>query len=156
MLKKISRRKGKASGGRFAIVASKYNRRFVDSMVKAAEAELKEAGAEGVQVIRVPGAFEIPAVASALAAMTDPGFDAIICLGVIIRGATSHADHIGSAVTSALVDLQVQRRKPMIHEVLVVADRAQARARCLDAENNRGSEAAQTALEMARVMASLA
>ena len=66
MLKKITKSSANASGTSFAIVASKYNGRYVDAMLKAAQRELKKAGAK-VRVIRVPGAFEIPAVASALA-----------------------------------------------------------------------------------------
>ena len=67
MLKAIKSRRLRAGGGRFAIVASRYNGRYVDSMVRAAVAELKRAGARAVQVVRVPGAYEIPLVAARLA-----------------------------------------------------------------------------------------
>lgn len=149
MLKKISPKTHHRVGGRFAIVASRYNRRYVDAMVRAAVRTLQGAGGS-VDVIRVPGAFEIPAVAAKLALAE--GFDALICLGVVLRGATTHAQHIGEAVTNALVLLQVTCQIPVIHEVLLLENEDQARERCLDPKHNRGIEAAQTALEMAAVM----
>jgi len=144
----------RASRGSFAIIASRYNARYVDAMVKAARQQLKKAGAKTVRVLRVPGAFEIPAVAARLAQST-PAWSAIICLGVILRGQTSHAQQIADAVSLSLAQLQIQRAIPVIHEVLLLENEAQAIVRCLDKEHNRGAEAAQTALEMARVMASL-
>lgn len=138
---------------RFAIVASKYNARFVDSMVEAAKQTLEKAKAASVKVVRVPGAFEIPVVAAALA--KEEGMSAIICLGVILRGETTHAQHIGEAVSHALAQIQVRKRVPIIHEVLLLENEAQAEARCLNPKHNRGVEAALTALEMARIMGSL-
>lgn len=154
MLAKSKKTKARAVGGRFVIVASKYNGRYVNSMLKAARAELAQAGAEEVKVVRVPGAYEIPVVAGALARQS-PRWDAIICLGVILRGATTHAQHIGDAVSLALAEVQVREGVPVIHEVLLFENVEQARVRCLDKDFNRGNEAAQTALEMARVMRSL-
>lgn len=154
MLTRSRKAKNKSVGGRFAIVASKYNGRYVNSMLRAARAELTGAGADEVKVVRVPGAYEIPVVAGALARQ-EPRWDAIICLGVIMRGATTHAQHIGDAVSLALAEVQVREGVPVIHEVLLFEDAGQAKVRCLDKEFNRGNEAAQTALEMARVMRSL-
>jgi 6,7-dimethyl-8-ribityllumazine synthase len=74
---------------------------------------------------------------------------------VIIRGETEHAGLIGAAVSASLARLQIEHGVPVIHEVLLLENEAQARARCLGRRHNRGAEAAQTALEMARVMASL-
>ncbi len=165
MLKPIKSRRLQAGAARFAIVASRYNGRYVDSMVRAATAELKRAGAKRVQVVRVPGAYEIPLVAVRLARTGSPlatrhtqhesPLGAIICLGVILRGETTHAAHIGEAVSRALMEIQVQHEVPVIHEVLLLENEAQARARCLDPKRNRGREAAQTALAMAQVMAGL-
>ena len=155
MLKKQAKSKGNsASGRRIAIVASRYNARYVNSMLRAAKAELTKAKAT-VEVVRVPGAFEIPAVASALALRLAKPVDAIVCLGVILRGETTHAEHIGQAVTDALMQLQVDRTLPVIHEVLLLENVDQAKKRCLDSGHNRGVEAAQTAIEMTRVMARL-
>lgn len=154
MLKTIARKKQKADEFRFAIIASRYNAVYVDGMLQEAEAELGRAGAAAVAVVRVPGAFEIPAVAAALAG-TKPAFSALICLGVILRGETTHAQHIGEAVSHALAQIQMTYRIPVIHEVLLLENEEQARARCLSREHNRGAEAAQTAIEMARTMDSL-
>jgi len=139
----------------FAIVASKYNAEYVDAMLSAAEATLRAAGAADVRVVRVPGAYEIPVVAARLARTKSPRFAAILCLGVILRGETTHAQHIGEAVSQALALIQVETEVPVIHEVLLLENRQQAEARCLDKDHNRGLEAAQTALEMAGIMASL-
>ena len=166
MLKPIKARAFRAGDARFAIVASQYNARYVEAMLKAAIAELKRAGATEVQVVRVPGAYEIPVVAARLARTASPHatrntqhaapLSAIICLGVILRGETVHAAHIGEAVSRALMEIQVEHEVPVIHEVLLLENEEQARARCLDPKRNRGREAAQTALAMAQVMAGLA
>jgi 6,7-dimethyl-8-ribityllumazine synthase len=152
MLKKVLSKKLSAEGRRFAIIASKYNARFVDAMLRAARAEILRAGGK-VEIIRVPGAYEIPVVAARLA--RSENYSGIICLGVILRGATTHAQHIGEAVSNALVQLQIQHEVPVIHEVLLLENVEQAKARCLGAKHNRGLEAAQTAIEMARVMSEI-
>ena len=159
MLKKVQVKKISAHGGTFAIVASTYNARYVDAMLRAAEAEILRAGGK-VQIVRVPGAYEIPVVAAKLAANSklktqNSKLSAILCLGVILRGATTHAQHIGEAVSNALVQIQITHEVPVIHEVLLLENAQQAVERCLDKKHNRGTEAAQTALEMARVMQSL-
>lgn len=138
-------------GGRFAIVASRYNAKYVDAMLRAAQAELKRAHAASIEIVRVPGAFEIPAVATRLAART-PQPSAILCFGVIFQGQTSHAQHIGWGVTHALAQIQTQYKLPVIHAVFVFEQEEHAKVRCLGKKHNRGREAAQTALEMARVM----
>lgn len=155
MLKKVQIRRLRAAEESFAIVASRYNARYVDAMVRAAVAELKRAGVKKIQVVRVPGAFEIPAVAATLAYEQTPRPSAIICLGVIFQGQTSHAQHIGWGVTHALAQIQLQHRIPVIHGVFIFEKEEQARVRCLGRKHNRGREAAQTALAMARVMARL-
>ena len=152
MLRKIQPKKVQTGGGLFAIVASRYNSEYVDAMLHAARAELLRAGAR-VRIVRVPGAFEIPAVAAKLA--HKPRYSAIICLGVIFQGETSHAQHIGDGVTHALAQIQVLHKIPVIHGVFVFEKVKHARVRCLGKKHNRGTEAAQTALEMARVMKQL-
>jgi 6,7-dimethyl-8-ribityllumazine synthase len=168
MLKPIKARMFRAGEGRFAIVASQYNGRYVEAMLAAAKVELEGAGAKEVQVVRVPGAYEIPVVVTRLARAGRAGpslkprsprgerpFSAIICLGVILRGETVHAAHIGEAVSRALMKIQLRYEVPVIHEVLLLENEEQARARCLDPKHNRGREAAQTALAMVQVMAKL-
>lgn len=150
MLKPVKTERLLASGGKFAIVASRYNELYVDAMLHAAREELLAAKAH-LRIIRVPGAFEIPAVAAKLA--SSGRYSAIICLGVIFQGETSHAQHIGLGVTHALAQIQVQHKVPVIHGVFVFEKQKQAKVRCLGVKHNRGTEAAQTALQMARVMA---
>jgi len=152
MLKTVQSNKSIRSTGTFAIVASQYNARYVDAMLRAAKSELLRAGGK-VRIVRVPGAYEIPVVAARLA--RSQKHSAILCLGVILRGATTHAQHIGEAVSDALMQIQIQHEVPVIHEVLLLENHQQAIERCLDKKHNRGIEAAQTALEMARVMAGL-
>jgi 6,7-dimethyl-8-ribityllumazine synthase len=153
MLRKIQQKKFRGRGGNFAIVASRYNARYVDSMLRAAKEELWKAEVSKIQIIRVPGAYEIPVAAKCLARIT-PKLSGILCLGIILRGETTHAAHIGEAVSHALMNIQIEHEIPVIHEVLLLENEEQAQARCLG-ENNRGTEAAQTALAMARVMENL-
>ena len=159
MLKRIKTATPRATGDFFAIVASRYNARYVDAMVRAAMAELKRARVKKIQVVRVPGAFEIPTVAAELAhasRITHHGpLSAIIYLSVIFQGQTSHAQHIGWGVTHALAQIQLEHRMPVIHGVFTFEKEEHARVRCLGRKHNRGREAALTALTMARVMARL-
>ena len=155
MLKKVTRSAKQNAGGHFAIVASKYNQRYVDAMLRAAKKCLEDAGASQIRVVRVPGAYEIPVVVARLARAHTPPLSAIICLGVILRGATTHAQHVGEAVSNTLSQIQALHQVPIIHEVLLLESEQQARERCLSPDHNRGTEAAETALEMARVMRSL-
>lgn len=155
MLKKVKTQTRQAAGFRFAIVASRYNARYVDAMLRAAQKALQDAGADEVRVVRVPGAFEVPVVAARLARQRTAPWDAVICLGLILRGATVHAEHIGRGVSEALVQLQLETEVPLVHEVLLLENEEQARERCLDPQRNRGREAAQTAVEMARTMRTL-
>jgi 6,7-dimethyl-8-ribityllumazine synthase len=153
MLKTLKSKSFRASRSSFAIIASRYNTRYVDAMLQAAKAELKRAGAGDLQIIRVPGAYEVPVVAARLA--REGSVSAIICLGVILRGETAHAAHIGEAVSQALMQIQLKYEVPVIHEVLLLDNEEQARVRCLGRKHNRGAEAAQTALAMAQVMKKL-
>jgi len=114
MLRKIQQKKIQPGGGSFAIVASRYNSEYVDAMLHAAREELLRTGAH-IRIIRVPGAFEIPAAAARLA--QPRRYAAIICLGVIFQGETSHAKHIGWGVTHALAQIQVLHKLPIVHGV---------------------------------------
>ncbi len=150
MLRKNLETKARTGSGTFAIVASRYNARYVDVMLRAAKEELWRAEVSRIQILRVPGAYEIPVVAKRLA-RTLPDLSAIICLGVILRGETVHASQIGDNVSRALMEIQLAHEIPVIHEVLLLENETQAQLRCLDPGHNRGTEAAQTALAMADV-----
>src|SRR5574341_1441192 len=103
MLKPVRSKTFRAGDCGFAIVASQYNARYVNAMVRAAQAELRRAGVKRLRIVRVPGAYEIPVVAAQLArasagtldsqlsTLNSRRFCAIICLGVILRGETAHA-----------------------------------------------------------------
>ena len=155
MLKRNPKKRMPAQCGLIAIVASRYNALYVNGLLKAARTELRQAGAGEVEVVRVPGAFEIPLAAGELARRSVRRPAAIVCLGVIWQGETAHAHHLGEAITQALMQLQMATGVPCVHEVLLVRDREQARVRCLVAATNRGTEAAQTALTMAALLAKL-
>jgi 6,7-dimethyl-8-ribityllumazine synthase len=155
MLKKISGKSVRAERDHFAIIASEYNARYVDALLRNAKTELKALGAKSIKVVRVPGAFEIPVVAAALARSHLPRLSAILCLGVVFQGETSHAQHIGEAVSQALARLQVDQNIPVIHGVYHFNNESQARVRCLGKKHNRGIELARTALAMTRVMRGL-
>jgi len=135
----------------FGIVASQYNPEYVKGLVDATRAELSVLVPNvSVTLFEVPGAFEIPVILQELAHRG--GFDAIIALGVIIQGETAHAELIGNSVTQALQDIALRFRTPVVHEVLLVKDEEQARARTLCAELNRGTEAARAAVRIAQVL----
>jgi 6,7-dimethyl-8-ribityllumazine synthase len=135
---------------RIAIVASKFNEQFSDALVDHAVEEIGEImPATRIDIIRVPGAFEIPVAVAAILARE--GASCVIALGCIIRGTTSHADLVGRSVTDSLQQLAVQHQTPVIHEVLLVDDEKQAYARCLGVKLNRGREAARAATAMIEV-----
>ena len=133
----------------YAIVASRFNQEFVQALVDNAHAELSslEPGAN-IVLVWTPGSFEIPLFVQATAELNR--FQAVIALGVILEGETEHARLIAEAVTRSLMDLSLKHKLPVIHEVLLVKDEAQARARCMGTENNRGVEAARAAVSAAR------
>ena len=138
----------------FAIVASQYNSEYVNGLADHARRELEAISPSfTVSNYEVPGAFEIPLVVQEIASRGN--VDAIIALGVIIEGETQHAALIATAVTQSLQQIGLAQRVPVIHEVLLVKDEAQARARCLGEEINRGTEAARAAARMVQTMSSL-
>ncbi|MEI7959015.1 MAG: 6,7-dimethyl-8-ribityllumazine synthase [Verrucomicrobiota bacterium] len=138
----------------FAIVASQYNPEYVKGLIDAVQREIEALSPKSViTLVEVPGAFEIPVVLQEVAAKG--GVDAIIALGVIIKGQTAHADLIGSTITDALQNIALRFRTPVIHEVLLVDNIEQARSRTLGTTQNRGIEAARAALQVAEVMGAL-
>ncbi|MEI8234808.1 MAG: 6,7-dimethyl-8-ribityllumazine synthase [Verrucomicrobiota bacterium] len=135
----------------FTIVASQYNPEYVKGLVASVRRELEILSPKSIiSLVEVPGAFEIPVVLQEIAAKG--GMDAIIALGVIIKGETAHADLIGHAITDSFQNIALRFRVPVIHEVLLVENEAQARERTLGEAHNRGVEAARAALQVAEVM----
>ena len=135
----------------FAIVASQYNPEYVQALVNNVRQELEVLSPKSnVSLVVVPGAFEIPVVLQEIAAKG--GVDAIIALGVIIKGETPHADLIGRTITDSLQNIALRFRIPVIHEVLLVENEAQAKERTMGEAHNRGAEAAQAAVQVVEVM----
>lgn len=146
---------GRAAGLRFAVVVSKYNDFVTDRLQSGALAALAAAGAasDDVTVVRVPGAFEIP-LASKHAAESGR-FDAVVCLGCVIRGETPHFDYICSAVANGLTAAAAATGIPMAFGVLTTNSAEEALARAGDGPGNKGREAALAAIELAEVVAQL-
>ncbi|MEM9081933.1 MAG: 6,7-dimethyl-8-ribityllumazine synthase [Verrucomicrobiota bacterium] len=135
---------------RVAIVASQFNPQYSDALVESTIDELANImPSTRVDLIRVPGAYEIPLAAKLLLKNDDP--TAIICLGVILEGETAHADLIATAVTDQLLALSLQYEKPLIHEVLLLENEQQAQARTQGGEINRGIDAAHAVAAMIEV-----
>jgi 6,7-dimethyl-8-ribityllumazine synthase len=147
---------GRASGLRMAVVVSKYNDFVTDRLQVAALAALAAAGvaSSDITVVRVPGAFEIPLAAQHAA--ESKRYDAIICLGCLIRGETAHFEYISSAVSHGLTAAAAATGVPMSFGVLTTNSAEEALARAGEGSGNKGHEAAVAAIEMAQVVAQLA
>ena len=141
-----------AKGMRFAVVVSKYNDFVTDRLQAAARAALASAGVEAanISVLRVPGAFEIPSAARHAA--TTGGYQAIVCLGCLIRGATPHFEYISSAVSHGLTDAAAATGVPMTFGVLTTNSVEEALERAGEGPSNKGWEAAMAAVEMATLL----
>ena len=138
----------------FTIVASQFNAEYVQGLVDHATNELRQlAPNSGIALHQVPGAFEIPIVVRELAAQKKT--DAIIAVGVILKGKTNHAENLSRSVTDALQRIAIEHAVPVINVVLSLDNETQARERCLEDKINRGTEAARAALEITNVMAEL-
>jgi 6,7-dimethyl-8-ribityllumazine synthase len=147
---------GRAAGFRLAIVVSKYNDFVTDRLQAGALAALAAAGvaSDDITVVRVPGAFEIPLAAQRAA--ESARYDAIVCLGCLIRGETPHFEYISSAVSLGLTNAAAATGVPMAFGVLTTNSIEEALARAGDGPGNKGHEAAVAAIEMAEVVAQLA
>jgi 6,7-dimethyl-8-ribityllumazine synthase len=138
----------------FPIVASQFNQVYVQGLVDHFTAELRGlAPAATLALHQVPGSFEIPVVVRELASQKRS--DAIIAVGVILKGETNHADNLSRSVTEALQRVAVTHGVPVINVVLTFDNETQARERCLEDKINRGTEAARAAVEIASVMSKL-
>ena len=137
-----------ASGLRIAIAAARFNERLVEPLLGRVRRRLLAAGVKGrnMTVVRVPGSNELPLAASLLVGARKP--DAVVALGVIIRGGTIHYELVANAATGGLMDVALAARVPVINGVIVAENAAQARARCRG-RIDRGAEFADAAVAMA-------
>lgn len=145
----------RAEGFRFALVVSRYHDFVTDRLQAAALEVLSAAGvdANDVSVVRVPGAFEIPLAAQRVA--ESGRYDAVICLGCVIRGETPHFEYIASAVSHGLTAAAAATGVPMAFGVLTTNTIEEAVARAGEGPGNKGREAAGAAIEMASIVAQL-
>lgn len=141
-----------AHGLRIAIVVSRYNELITDRLKEGAIQTLLRHGADpdAIDVYAVPGSWEIPVIARECAHSNE--YDAVICLGAVLQGETSHAQHISSAVCSALMQLMMETGKPIALGILTDATFEQGLARAGGKMGNKGSEAALSAIEMATLI----
>ena len=144
-----------ATPGRFAIVVSRYNESITQRLLTGALDTFAAQGlpAEAVDVAWVPGAFEIPLVAARLA--QSRRYVAVVCLGAVIRGETTHDQHINRAVSNELAALAVRTGVPVLFGVLTCDTLEQAIHRAGGNAGNKGSECAEAALKMADLLARL-
>ncbi len=141
-----------ATGLRFGIVVAKFNKFVTSKLLNSCIEGLTKHGvkADDIEVVRVPGAFEIPLVARTMA--RTKRFDAVICLGAVIRGDTPHFDYISTAASRGIGQAALDADVPIIFGVLTTDTIAQAIERSEPTKYNRGGEAARSAIEMATVM----
>lgn len=144
-----------ATEGRFGIVASRFNQRIVEPLLNGALEALAQHGiaSTAIQVVRVPGAFEIPLVAQRLAASGQ--FDAVITLGAVVRGDTPHFEYVAGECARGIARVGLDSGLPVIFGVLTVDDFDQAMARAGGREGNKGYDAALAALEMVALLRNL-
>ena len=141
-----------AAGRRFAVVVARFNEAVTERLLQGALDGLKRHGAreKDVEIVIVPGAFEIPLAAEELAHRG--GLDGIVCLGAVIRGETPHFDYIAAEAAGGIRQAMTAARVPMSFGVLTTDTIDQAFARAGGAAGNKGYEAALTVLEMAGLL----
>lgn len=144
-----------AAGARFAIVASRWNPRIVDALIDGARRALAAHGVQqdAIDVVRVPGAWEIPLVAAQLGGARR--HVAILALGCVVRGDTRHYEHVADNCAQGLMRVALDRQIPVLNGVLAVERHEDAQARAGGAHGNKGEEVALAALEMADLLARL-
>ena len=137
-----------AEGFRFALVVSRFNDFISSKLVEGALDALTRHGAEDADItlVKVPGAFEIPFTAKKLAA--GGGFDAVICLGAVIRGATPHFDYVAAEMSKGIAQVGLEGSVPVTFGVLTTDDLEQAIERAGSKAGNKGWDAAMAAMEM--------
>ena len=149
---KILEGKISAEGFRFAIVMSRFNDFITSKLVEGAMDALKRHGAdeEQISLIKVPGAFEIPLIAKRLAESGQ--FDAIICLGAVIRGSTSHFEYVAAEVSKGIATVALESKIPVTFGVLTTENLEQAIERAGSKAGNKGWDATVAAMEMVNLL----
>lgn len=142
-------------GARYAIIASRWNARITDALVAGARKELAGNGVpeSQVDVVRVPGAWEIPLVAARLAAAGNHA--ALLALGCVIRGDTRHYEHVADGCSEGLMRVQLEFRIPVLNGVLAVELAEDAQARAGGSHGNKGEEVALAAVELVNLLEKL-
>ena len=142
----------RAAGCRFAIVVSRFNPEITEGLLAGAREALSEADvrADDVAVVRVPGAFKLPLTAQRLA--ESGRFDAVVCLGCLIKGDTMHFEYIAEAATRGIAEVNLATGVPVTFGVLTTLTDEQAAVRAQAGPGNKGREAAQAAVEMATLL----
>jgi len=141
-----------AEGYRFAIIVARWNGELTAKLARGALDALSKAGAnkDEIEIFNVPGAFELP-VAAMKAAETGT-FDAVICLGVVIRGETPHFDYVAGQAAAGIMQASMDTGIPVMFGVVTADTVEQAQARCGGDVGNKGYEAAMSAIEMANLL----
>jgi 6,7-dimethyl-8-ribityllumazine synthase len=141
-----------AEGKKFAIVVARFNDFIGDRLTGGALDALTRCGArsEDIDLVKVPGAFEIPLIAKKMA--TIKKYNAVICLGAVIRGATSHFDYVSAEVSKGIAQVSIESEIPVIFGVLTTDTIEQAIERAGTKAGNKGWDAAMAAVEMANLM----
>ena len=144
-----------AAGCRFAVVVSRFNEEITLGLLKGAREVLEEAevGDEDITFVHVPGAFELPVAALRLAETGQ--FDAVICLGCLIKGDTMHFEYIASAASRGIMEASQATGVPIAFGLLTTLTEEQAVARSSDGPDNKGREAALAAVQMASLFRQL-
>ena len=141
-----------ARGRRFAVVASRFNDVVVDKLVEGATSCLRKhgIGEDDLDLVWVPGAFELPLAAKRLA--SSGGYDAVICLGAVIRGETAHFDFVAGEAARGISQATLDTGVPVVFGVLTTETFEQAMDRAGGKHGNKGWDAAMAAMEMADVL----
>ncbi len=139
-------------GKKFAIIASRFNDFITDRLVSGAIDALVRSGSkeEDIDIVKVPGAFEIPLIAKKIALKKK--YNAVICLGAVIRGATPHFDYVSSEVSKGIAVVSLEANIPIIFGILTTDTIEQAIERAGTKAGNKGWSAAISAVEMANLM----
>jgi len=143
------------SNAKFGILVSRFNSFIVESLLEGALDTLRRHGAADadIEIVRIPGAFEMPIAAQRMAASNK--YDAIVALGAVIRGGTPHFDYVAGECTKGLAQVSMQADVPVTFGVLTVDTIEQAIERAGTKAGNKGAEAAVTAIEMVNVLRQL-